>query len=159
MTFLYLFLSDLWNPIYSLLVRFLPFTAFLLKTLLERTWHNKPHLSHCHNLCLALWPLYLKPFDSLQVVMWDKGGHFLVTDWWGRPRQGSLVSPRFTVNVCWDFPLCPVSPLKELLWFEGQVKYEDCQVPRLPKWVMKGCCTLAELGDSDARDHYHLYLL
>lgn len=52
----------------------------LLKTLLERTRHNKTHLSHCYNLCLDLWPLYLKPFVGLQVVMWDKGGHFLVTD-------------------------------------------------------------------------------
>lgn len=121
-------------------MRLLHFTAFLLNQFallpsfsrLCRKGHNKTCLSHCRNLCLALWPLYFNPFVGLQVVIWEKVGRFLVshqTTEGHHTRQDNLVSPRFTVDTRWDFPLCPVSPLKELLWFEGCIKYECCQVP------------------------------
>lgn len=154
---------------YSLLVRLLPFTAFLLnlfpllpnfsRLLLKRMQHNETRLSDCHNLSLALWPVYTMQFVGLRVFMWDKGyEHLLVRpNYWGRPRQDSRVSPKLTAEACWDFPLCPVSPLVKASWFVGYIKYSGCQAPwhcLNGSWPpTKCCCTLAESGERDAKPH------
>lgn len=100
----------------------------LLKTLLGRTRHNKTCLDNCHNLCLALWPQYLKLFVGLQVVMWDKGRHFLVTDQTTEGQTGQSCEPQTHCGCLLGLSSASCFPSEEIIviW---RVKYEGCQVP------------------------------
>lgn len=108
----YLFLIGEVSSLYCLSSQTVHHSPQVLKTLLERMPHNKTHLSNCDNLCLALWSLYLKPFVGLQVFMWDKGGHFLVTDQTteGDPDRTVLWAPDSLWVVAGTF-LCVLFPL------------------------------------------------
>lgn len=123
MTFLYLFVSDLWNPIYSLLVRLLPFTAFLLNLLallpsLSRLcWKGlgiTRLVSATATISVLLRDLCTwSHFFGLQVGMWDKGGHFLVTDQTteGDPDKTILCAPDSLSTLAGTFLCFPF-----LLW-------------------------------------------